>query len=209
MAAGGSIDALDPRADTLANVDALGDPVPTSRFMGGRELEAIAGTSGAVPAVGLEDVERVVDRGLLALPSFAAAGGPFRSSPGRIEGGRVEGGRIAGGSIEDPRGLAALGVLYCALMADLCLDLVGAKGPILVEGSFLRTPVFAALIAALRRDREVLVAGEAGCASTGAALLSRWPAKSAAERIERSRAAGIGGLETYRVRWRERLPPKG
>lgn len=199
MAAGGSMDALDPAADTLANVDAFGDPVPTSRFMGGRELEAIARTTGGIPAVGLEDVQRVVDRGLLALPGFAAAGGPFRSSPGRIE----------GDSAEDPRELAALGVLYCALMTDLCLDLIGAMGPCIVEGSFVRTPAFAALLAALRHDGEVLVADEVSGTTAGAVLLARWPASSAPGTLEVARAAEFGGLDRYRDRWRERLPPAG
>jgi hypothetical protein len=130
--------------------------------MGGRELETIARTTGGIPAVGLEDVQRVVDRGLLAVPAFAAAGGPFRSSPGRIEG-------VSG---EDPRDLAALGVLYCSLMTDLCLDLIGAKGPCIVEGSFVRTPAFAALLAALRHDGEVLVADEVS-GTTAGAILSR------------------------------------
>ena len=37
------IDRLDPAADMLANVDAHGQPVPTARFMGGREVELVAG----------------------------------------------------------------------------------------------------------------------------------------------------------------------
>ena len=46
MAAGAALDRLDPAADMLANVDARGDPVPTARFMGGRELELVAGADG-------------------------------------------------------------------------------------------------------------------------------------------------------------------
>ena len=43
MAAGGALDRLDAGRDMLANVDALGDPVPCARFMGGREFALIAG----------------------------------------------------------------------------------------------------------------------------------------------------------------------
>ncbi len=41
--AGGDLASLDPIADMLAGVDALGRPVPSARFMGGREYAAIAG----------------------------------------------------------------------------------------------------------------------------------------------------------------------
>ena len=51
---------------------------------------------------------------------------------------------------------AALGILYCVLMTDLCLDLVGARGPCIVEGSFVRTSMFASTLAALRRGMAVL-----------------------------------------------------
>lgn len=47
FAIGGKADALDPARDTLLNVDALGRPVPSSRFMGGREYEMLAQQFGA------------------------------------------------------------------------------------------------------------------------------------------------------------------
>ena len=51
MAAGAGIDRLDPAADMLANVDAHGQPVPTARFMGGREVELVAGADALhIPA---------------------------------------------------------------------------------------------------------------------------------------------------------------
>ena len=42
MAVGGK-GQLDPNADMLANVDVRGEPVPTARFMGGREYAVLAG----------------------------------------------------------------------------------------------------------------------------------------------------------------------
>ena len=41
FAVGGDLDHLDPKRDTLANVDALGRAVPSARFMGGREFELL------------------------------------------------------------------------------------------------------------------------------------------------------------------------
>jgi sugar (pentulose or hexulose) kinase len=166
MAAGGSLDALDPAAGALANVDVFGDPVPTCRFMGGRELEAIAGAGGRIEAVSLEDVQRVVDR-----MDFA--------------------------STED----AARGVLASALKTDRCLDLVGARGPCIVEGSFVRTPAFVALLAALPKGGEVFAAEEVSGTTTGAAVLARWPAAIARTEPKRVRPAAIDGLDGYRAGW--------
>ncbi len=46
MAVGGTA-RLDPKADMLANVDVRGEPVPTARFMGGREYAVLAGDAPA------------------------------------------------------------------------------------------------------------------------------------------------------------------
>jgi sugar (pentulose or hexulose) kinase len=173
MAAGGSIDRLDPAAGTLANVDVFGDPLPTSRFMGGRDLEAIAQAGGGRIEADMADLRRVVDR--------------------------PEG---TGGEL--PRERAARGVLHCALRTDLSLDRIGANGPCIVEGSFVRTPAFAALLAALRSE-EVLVAREASGTAVGAAILAKGPAASAAGSPEACRAAEVGDLDRYRARWRSEV----
>jgi len=173
MAAGGSIDRLDPAADTLANVDVFGDPLPTSRFMGGRELETFVAASGGFQEIDPDDLARVVDR------------------PEESWG-------------EPSRERAALGVLHCALMTDLCLDRIGAKGPSIVEGSFVRTPAFAALLAALRGDDGVLVAEEVSGTTAGAVALARWPAASFSVPPKACRAAEVGGLERYRTQFRDR-----
>ena len=83
MAVGGK-GRLDPKADMLANVDVRGEPVPTARFMGGREFAVLAGEP---PADADEaDVAGVVASGALALPAFSDQGGPFAGRIGRIEG---------------------------------------------------------------------------------------------------------------------------
>src|SRR5579863_1408952 len=48
MAVGGKA-RLDPKADMLANVDVRGQPVPTARYMGGREFAVLAGEAPADP----------------------------------------------------------------------------------------------------------------------------------------------------------------
>ena len=90
MAVGGTA-RLDPKADMLANVDVRGVPVPTARFMGGREFSVLAGDA---PADADEaDVAAMIASGALALPAFSDQGGPFacaqrrhrRRSPGDSE----------------------------------------------------------------------------------------------------------------------------
>jgi L-fuculokinase len=76
---GHALATLDAARDTVANVDVTGQPVATARFMGGREYEILAGESAASP-VAARDVQRLVDQGIFALPSFAPAG-PFPTAP--------------------------------------------------------------------------------------------------------------------------------
>ena len=80
MAVGGK-GRLDPKADMLANVNVRGEPVPTARFMGGREFAVLAGEAPA--EAGQADVAGVVASGALALPAFSDQGGP---SPGKSAG---------------------------------------------------------------------------------------------------------------------------
>jgi L-fuculokinase len=149
LAHGADLARLREAEDMLANVDALGVPTPTARFMGGREYAAITG-EGAVPptAAGLA---AVLAAEAMALPSFAL-GGPCQGRAGRIIG--AEG--LA------PEGRAALATLYCALMADLILDRLGVAGAILVDGPFAANPLFPALLQSLRPADPVAASGTRG-----------------------------------------------
>ena len=71
MAVGGK-GQLDPNADMLANVDVRGEPVPTARFMGGREYAVLAGDVAA--DADEVDVAAVIASGALALPAFSRRG---------------------------------------------------------------------------------------------------------------------------------------
>src|SRR5260221_504449 len=94
----------------------------------------------ARPSLGA--VAEVVARGAMLLPSVAALGGPF---PGcRAQ--RV--GDLAAGEAD-----SALAALYIALMSDTCLDLLGARGAVVIDGAFVENPAFAAIVAPLRPDQ--------------------------------------------------------
>ena len=169
FAPGGRLDRLDRARDCLANVDAFGRAVPSSRFMAGREHEIIA---GAVPeAARDDDVARVVSDRIMALPSFAPGTGPF--------GARQGGWAMKGRTLPDPRSLpprgrSAAASLYAALVTETCLGLAGAEGPVVVEGPFARNPLFLAALAQLV-PRPVVARPNATGTTDGAALLARGP----------------------------------
>ena len=104
MAVGGK-GRLDPKADMLANVDVRGEPVPTARFMGGREFAALAGEAPA-DARGGRRRRRWSPR----------ARSLFRPSPTRAA--RSPGARAGSRATRPrpPKARAALATLYAALM---------------------------------------------------------------------------------------------
>jgi L-fuculokinase len=192
MAIGGKA-RLDPNADMLANVDVRGEPVPTARFMGGREFAVLAGES---PADADEaDVEAMIASGTLALPAFSDQGGPFASRKGVIE----------GPAPKTPKARAALATVYSALMTAHRLRRLEAPGDLIVEGGFARSPAFAAVLARLMADRRVLVAPMSAGAAAGAAMLAHWDEPHRSPRLETARAWDLPGLEAHRDRWERSL----
>ena len=81
---------LDPARDTLVNVNAFGEPVPSARFMGGREFEiwSARGTTRGL---------RGRDRGRAGATDPAAAVGAAGLGPFPRRGGRLDRRRAAGG----------------------------------------------------------------------------------------------------------------
>jgi sugar (pentulose or hexulose) kinase len=193
MAAGAAIDRLDPAADMLANVDALGRPVSTARFMGGREIELLAGTEALQVAAGPEDVAAVVAASAMALPSFVAGSGPFMGRKGSL----------AGPPLAEPAHRAALAALYAALIVDAMLDRLGAAGPVIVEGSFHRNAAFCGLLAALRPEQPVHATDDPSGTARGAWLLARWDERAAwPNRLPPPVAPWrTAGLDDYRRVW--------
>jgi L-fuculokinase len=142
--------------------DALGEPIPTARFMGGREYPVIAGEDAPTPT--LENLEAVLTAGAMAWPSFAAAGGRFQGRVGRPE-------CASRGHRRDQWG-QALAILYCALVADVSLDLLGSCGPIIVEGPFADNPLFGSLLAMFRPTQLVSLSQDRAGTVGGALALA-------------------------------------
>lgn len=190
MAVGG-VGPLDPAWDTLTNVNVRGEPVPTGRFMGGREFALLAGDSKA--EAGAADVAAIVASGTMAVPAFSDQGGPFAGHKGRVD----------GEPPVNPAGRTALATLYSALMTAHMVDLMQAPGALIVEGGFNRSPAFAATLAALTPGCEVLVAPISGAAA-GAAMLAWWEESFEPPKLARAAAWTIPGLAEYRRSWEQK-----
>lgn len=195
MAHGAALERLDPARDMLANVDAHGDPMACARFMGGHEYAAIAGTEDLALRPSALDAEAVIASRALALPCFAPQGGPFRDRAGRIEGSLAS----------TPRARAALASLYLALVTDHCLDLLGARGDVIVEGRFATNLAYCSALAGLRAPQPVVASVDATGTIAGAALLAGWPGSTSPARATKCDSIQHAGLGDYRRLWRELL----
>lgn len=191
FAAGGSLDGLDETRDCLANVDAFGNPVPSARFMAGREYEIIAGGAAAPSGA---DVARVIRERIMALPTFAPGTGPF---PGGQRRWTTDPGRLS------PSERAAAASLYAALVTETCLALTGADGPVVVEGPFAQNGAFLAALAQ-RVPRPVIARPDATGTTEGAALLAEGP-DAKPDLNDAPPVAPLGvDLAAYAAEWRER-----
>ena len=131
MAVGGSLAGLDEKRDTLANVDVFARPVPSARFMGGREFDLLTSRNAVEPSQA--DIAAIESRGIEIEPSFAPGTGPFPDGRGRWS--------------VDPETLTpgertSAASAYCAAMAGEMLKLIGADGATIVEGPFARNRLF-------------------------------------------------------------------
>jgi sugar (pentulose or hexulose) kinase len=157
MAVGGDPVKPDPTRDVLVNVNAFGAPVPSARFMGGREYDLVR-QGDAVPHVA--DPAAVLARQVMLLPAVMRDCGPF---PWR---------EMRWTVTPDSAGEVAVALAwYLALMTRTCLDLTGARGAVIVEGPFARNADYLAMLAALSPEG-VETATSATGTSAGAALLA-------------------------------------
>jgi len=192
MSTEGSFHGLDQTKDMLANVDVEGNPVPCIRFMGGREYaEICAATGSAIDQQATEaDVARLIADGVMALPNFSGGSGPFGERSPEIRGAPEHG--------------AALATLYCALMVDHCLNLLHARGDVIVVGSYVQNPLLCSLIAQLRGGQSVHVSSDESGTVRGTAQLTTWSAPVSIA-TEQCVPSAIAGLDDYCTSWHEQI----
>lgn len=185
LSVGGHKVELDPAQDTLVNVNANGEPTPTARFMGGREFDLLTGGVSEAPQE--EEVSAVLAKRIMVLPgraSFAYPNGEPKSADERH----------------------CMAAYYCALRTAHCLDLIGATGPIFIEGPFAKNNLYLQMLAAVTmRDVCPNNAGSTGT-SLGAALLADerhklTPNASAPAQVQHDNSAREELMRGYAGEW--------
>ena len=182
MSPGAATDRLRPERDELVNVAVDGRPVPTARFMGGREFARLS--EGCDPgSATIDALHEVLEAGWMALPSYASGSGPMPDRPGQI---LLRGSLAAGGLDAVPLGLrAALAALYCADMTMLLIDDLGpreptssiAETPVILEGPLAGNAAYLGAMSAALQPRPLLQSTDSleGTAR-GAWMLAWWQA---------------------------------
>jgi sugar (pentulose or hexulose) kinase len=195
-AVGEALGALPEHRDCLVNVDWHGCPVPSARFMGGREIEILTGfgvrsiDSADSQASTASAFDGVVRGSSMILPTQVAGVGPYPQARGRW---------LREPADADAR-LAAIN-LYVALNADAALDLIGACEHVVVEGRFARATSFVRALAALRRDCKVYVSQADDGVAFGALRLAH-PELRRLTSLEIATPLELD-LASYKASWRE------
>lgn len=185
MAIGGKPSALRPDRDTLINVNAFGNAVPSARFMGGREFEMIRDGAEGLPTE--DETSAVLQNSIMLLPSVVTDCGPF---PGQNS-------EWTTAPASSGQRIAALG-FYLALMTAECLEMIGADGPTLVEGPFTRNDLFLSMLAAATKRDVVLSEARTGTAIGAARLfVPKGATKTLAKVVQPDDA-----LAAYAAEWR-------
>ncbi|MEL6419686.1 MAG: FGGY family carbohydrate kinase, partial [Pseudomonadota bacterium] len=193
MAISGRSVRLDPAQDTLVNVNAFGEPVPSARFMGGREYDLLTQGQDIPPSE--DEISEVLGTGTMLLPSIVTDSGPFQ-------------GTTACWVSEEPspgtgQRSAAIG-FYLALTTAHCLNLIGAEGPIHVEGPFAKNGSYIQMLGAAT-SRPIVATTSATGTSEGAAILGSKKMKMARNTAVHDAAIPSRALSKYVASWQTHL----
>ena len=139
----------------------FGNPVPSARFMGGREFSLALKDESVRPST--SDIDYVLTEKIMLLPSFVPGTGPFPDANARWT--------------HDTEGLSAQTLyvvvsFYLALVTSECLSLTGGRGDILVEGPFAGNSQYLAMLSAISKCPTIADATSKTGTSIGAAMLA-------------------------------------
>ena len=134
---------LNPSLDMLANIDVFGKPVPTMRFMGGREYDHLMGVfkiSNKTRAI-----KNFSFHNYLIYPSYASGGG---FSINKINIGFYEG--LNKGQIY------YLICLYISFVINFCLNQMKSSNTIILDGPITKNITIMKILSSLRKKQIVL-----------------------------------------------------
>ncbi|MDO6719809.1 FGGY family carbohydrate kinase [Psychrosphaera sp. 1_MG-2023] len=193
MASQIELENLNPSKDMLANIDALGTPIACARFMGGREFEAICEQAGSWlgEQFELQDLQNVIDNKVFAIPDFSGGSGPFGGQKSSFN-----------GDVNKVSGIA-LATIYCALMTDYQLDMLGAKGDVYIEGAFLKNPLLCSIVSQLRTEQLVKLSLDTTGTVQGAAYLTDWENIQGQIEAKSVQKSELTNLLVYKNMWRK------
>lgn len=160
LGVGGAPMQLGAYPDTVINHNALGQPLPSVRLMGGREYEIAMGGARVEPTAA--DIRNVFGGGIMLLPALVPDAGPLQGRKARWLGGEPP-------DASGPR--AAAVAFYLALVTAFSLEIIGHRGPVFVEGPFAHNEAFLDMLAAATAS-PVEAAASATGTSAGASLLA-------------------------------------
>lgn len=173
MSVGGNVVELNENQDTLINVNAHGDKVPSARFMGGREYEILM--NGFEPNYTQEDIQSVLAKKIMIMPAVVPTTGPFQN--------RQMTWRVGCKTINDNAQINEISDLsdvsdseravavsfYLAMMTSVCLRITGANGVTYLEGPMSKNNAYKQMLEACT-GRTVISSLGTGT-SAGAAML--------------------------------------
>ncbi len=194
---------LDQSRGTTINADMKGQPVGGALTMGGREFSAIAGEGWTGQTAEADVVTRLVARGIMAMPSFGDSDGQFP--------GTARQGHILGPPPENQPERTALAVLHSAMLTVICAEVLKGGTRLILDGTFLKDPLYTQLVAALRPDQPTEASHETRGVVAGAVHLasrdfSGSPPQLALETVI---PIEIPGLNDYARQWRKAANQQG
>jgi sugar (pentulose or hexulose) kinase len=188
MAIGGKSARLDEHRDTLMNINAFAEAVPSARFMGGREYQMVMGEDR--PALSPQDVASVLEQDIFLLPSVVQGSGPFAQKTSHWIGSPTPAEREVAASF------------YLGLMTATCLELIGADGDIIVEGPFASNSNFLDMLSAAT-GRSTATSQNATTGTTMGASLLLAPDRMVRSSGTKHQVTNVEELRRYAKRWRE------
>lgn len=185
---------LDESRDTLLNVNALGKPVPSSRFMGGREYDYLTTQYSAKQTNTIH--LSVIEKNAFILPSVESGSGPFQN--------RQYQWTVDPADLSEEERYCVIS-LYLALMTGVCLELCHAAGPVVLEGPFTQNEIYCEMLSVVTSRDVVSTDGSSTGTSVGAALLTT-PGTAAGGDYKSVIGSGSNTLlTTYREFWFDKV----